>query len=73
MTSIIERHTADPREDAADALFELRKALKAAKIALPSLPVDWRSSVTGVVLVELGAARSDVITQLAKVIRKGAE
>ncbi|MDH6110848.1 hypothetical protein P3T36_004422 [Kitasatospora sp. MAP12-15] len=72
MSTPLGRAMANPRKEAADALAELVDALRAAGITLPSLAIDWRAVCTGIVLVELGAARPDVIRRLAAVIRKGA-
>ncbi|MGK4580509.1 hypothetical protein [Kitasatospora sp. HPMI-4] len=55
------------------ALADLAGALTMAGIVLPSLGVDWRAArLSGVALIELGAARPDVVTRLATVIRRGA-
>ncbi|MDH6110279.1 hypothetical protein P3T36_004789 [Kitasatospora sp. MAP12-15] len=71
--SQLSRIRAKKRKQATDALAELIAALTLADIVLPSAGVDWQSAITGEVLVELGRARPDVITLLAKVIRVGAE
>ncbi|MDH6109367.1 hypothetical protein P3T36_000139 [Kitasatospora sp. MAP12-15] len=64
---------AEKRKQAADALSELIAALASAGVVLPSAGVEWQSVLTGEVLIDLGRARPDVITLLAKVIRAGAE
>ncbi|WP_370221459.1 hypothetical protein [Kitasatospora sp. MAP12-22] len=61
------------RKQAADALAELIDALVLAGIVLPSAGIDGQSAFTGRVLVDLGRARPDVVVQLARVIRAGAE
>ncbi|WP_371497895.1 hypothetical protein OG871_18255 [Kitasatospora sp. NBC_00374] len=72
MGSVIDRHTADARGEAAYALRELTRSLDAAHVRLPSLGVDWRSArVSGTVLVELGAVRPDVALRLAAVVWAG--
>ncbi|WP_035793656.1 hypothetical protein [Kitasatospora mediocidica] len=71
MPSLLTKHMAARRKEAADALAELLEALAAAGIVLPSVSIDWRSPCTGFVLIELGSARADVIRHLAAVIRSG--
>ncbi|WP_344437906.1 hypothetical protein [Kitasatospora nipponensis] len=68
---MIERHRHAQRQAAADAVDELRAALAGGDIVLPSLGVDHQSPFTGVVLVELGCARPDVVRQMARAIRRG--
>ncbi|WP_280727794.1 hypothetical protein [Kitasatospora sp. MAA4] len=73
MASHLDRRTVEARQQVADALAELIAALELAGIVLPSLGVDWHSGkLTGVYLIDLGAARPDVILLLAKVVRVGA-
>ncbi|MFI6443649.1 hypothetical protein [Kitasatospora sp. NPDC050543] len=72
MVSPLRRLTAEDRSRAAAALDDLTDALDRAQVRLPSVAVDWRSAnTTGVVLVDLGAARPDAIEALAAVIRRG--
>ncbi|MER8185722.1 hypothetical protein [Kitasatospora sp. NPDC094015] len=72
MGSIIERHTADSRREAAYALRELTRSLDAARVRLPSVGIDWRAArMSGTVLVELGAARPDVVVRLAAAVWAG--
>lgn len=61
--------------EANDALTELKEALALAGVSLPSLGLEHAAMATGQPspLVELGRARPDTISDLAKVIRKGAE
>lgn len=72
-TSQLSAITATMQTQAADALSELVAALALVGVVLPSAGVDWPSVLSGNVLVELGRARPDVITLIAKVIRAGAE
>ncbi|MFD5434148.1 hypothetical protein ACFWJ4_18580 [Kitasatospora sp. NPDC127067] len=72
MTSMIGKITAEDRRTAADVLDDLQAVLNAADVKLPSLGIDWRSAkATGVVLIDLGAARPDVIERLVVVLRRG--
>ncbi|MEU8925913.1 hypothetical protein AB0D10_34110 [Kitasatospora sp. NPDC048545] len=72
MSSMISRITAEDRGIAADILDDLQAVLSAAEVTLPSLGIDWRSvRDTGVLLVDLGAARPDVIERLVVVLRRG--
>lgn len=63
--------TADFMPDPDDAATDLRDALRAAGIVLPSLGPDIASPY--LMLVCLGSVRAEVALQLANVIRKGAE
>jgi hypothetical protein len=72
MSSMIDKITAEDRRTAADILDDLQAVRNAASITLPSLGIDWRSAkATGVILIDLGAARPDVIEQLVVVLRRG--
>jgi hypothetical protein len=72
MGSALRRLTAQTRREAADACDDLIATLAAADVKLPSVAVDWQSAATtGVVLIDLGAARPDVVVQLIDVIREG--
>ncbi|MDH6139533.1 hypothetical protein P3T35_001533 [Kitasatospora sp. GP30] len=62
---------ANARQEARDAIDELRAVLAQAGIDLPSLGEDWQGSFTGVVLVELGRARPDVVRRIAELLRDG--
>ncbi len=73
MTSKFQRHVREQRQAALDALAQLRAALEAAGIVLPSLGLDHQSPYTGTVLVELGAARPDVVQRLARAVRRGTD
>ncbi|WP_280723525.1 hypothetical protein [Kitasatospora sp. MAA4] len=61
----------EKRRAAQDALSRLIALLAEAGIVLPSATVDWRAPVTGIVLIELGAARVDVVELLIATLRKG--
>ncbi|MFJ5227808.1 hypothetical protein [Streptomyces sp. NPDC088400] len=63
----------DARKEADDAVRTLKDALVAAGIVLPSLRADPAGPVCGVVLVELGGARPDVVRKLAAAVKKGAD
>ncbi|MFI6848377.1 hypothetical protein OG535_18675 [Kitasatospora sp. NBC_00085] len=70
--SMLGRMTAHDRRRAADAFDDFQATLAAAGLTLPSAGVDWRSArTTGVVLIDLGAVRADVIERLTDLIRKG--
>ncbi|MCG6494946.1 hypothetical protein [Kitasatospora sp. A2-31] len=72
MSSILRRITADDRREAASVLDDFKVALAAAGTELPSTGIDWNcASVTGVVLIDLGAAPVSVVTKLTDVIRDG--
>ncbi|MGW4891812.1 hypothetical protein ACWEQL_06035 [Kitasatospora sp. NPDC004240] len=72
MSSILTRATADQRRAAAEAFDDLLAVLALAGIVLPSAAVDWRAGrLTGAVLIELGAARPDVVLRLVDLLRKG--
>ncbi|MFD8751963.1 hypothetical protein ACFV0O_13425 [Kitasatospora sp. NPDC059577] len=72
MSSMIDKTTAEDRRAAADILDDLQAVLSAAAVELPSLGIDWRSATsTGVILIDLGAARPDVIERLVVVLRRG--
>ncbi|WP_035799059.1 hypothetical protein [Kitasatospora mediocidica] len=71
MTADFHRHLRDQRERADHALARLRAALRLAGLVLPSLGPDHQSSLTGVVLIELGAVRPDIAEQLADLIARG--
>lgn len=58
--------------DAMDAEIELRAALTAAGITLPSLGLDPSSGSPPFVLVNLGGVRPETAMDLASAIRKGA-
>ncbi|MFE7561226.1 hypothetical protein [Kitasatospora sp. NPDC057500] len=69
---MLRKITADDRRDAADALDDLRATLAAADAALPSTGIDWNcASVTGIVLIDLGAAPTFLVRKLTEVIRDG--
>ncbi|WP_327679615.1 hypothetical protein [Kitasatospora sp. NBC_00458] len=72
MSSRLRNITADDRREAAEALGDLKATLAAAGTALPSTGIDWNcASVTGVVLIDLGAAPTSVVLKLVDVIRDG--
>ncbi|MGW2541681.1 hypothetical protein ACWC5I_12600 [Kitasatospora sp. NPDC001574] len=72
MASMLRRITAEDRSEAAEALGDLTATLAAAGTALPSTGIDWNcASVTGVVLIDLGAAPTSVVLKLVDVIRDG--
>ncbi|MFI9363954.1 hypothetical protein ACIG5E_23300 [Kitasatospora sp. NPDC053057] len=72
MGSAFRRLTTESRREAADAHDDLVATLAAADVKLPSIAVDWQcAATTGVALINLGAARPDVIVQLTDVIRDG--
>ncbi|WP_329565395.1 hypothetical protein [Kitasatospora sp. NBC_01266] len=74
MTSHINRHTAEARRQAASALEDVTAILALANVLLPSVAVDWHSGqLTGTYLVDLGAARPDVVMALVAVLRAGVE
>jgi len=62
-----------PKQDPHLSVDALNAALKAAGIVLPSLRVSPSEPRNGVYLIDLGRARADVVTQLAEVIKRGAE
>jgi len=64
---------AGARQEANDAFTALADALRDAGIVLPSLWVESGPPIHGVVLIDLGRARPDVVMQLAGVIRSGAK
>ncbi|MGW4894335.1 hypothetical protein ACWEQL_18990 [Kitasatospora sp. NPDC004240] len=69
---MLRRMTAEARREAAQAVEDLLAVTAAADVRLPSVGVDWISaSVTGVVLIDLGAARTDEVVKLVEVIRDG--
>ncbi|GAA1236060.1 hypothetical protein GCM10009665_27830 [Kitasatospora nipponensis] len=59
------------RREATDAAQELRSVLAAADLALPSVALDGQSPFTGVVLVDLGRARAEVVAGIATLLREG--
>nr|WSZ97712.1 hypothetical protein OH820_20440 [Streptomyces sp. NBC_00857] len=61
------------RKEADDAAWALKDALASAGIVLPSLRADPAGPVCGVVLVELGGARPDVVRKLAAAVKKGSD
>ncbi|MET8627081.1 hypothetical protein ABZW30_25530 [Kitasatospora sp. NPDC004669] len=72
MSSMIDKITTEDRRIAADILDDLQVVLYAADVKLPSLGIDWRSAkATGVILIDLGAARPDVIERLVIILRRG--
>ncbi|WP_157536308.1 undecaprenyl diphosphate synthase family protein [Kitasatospora mediocidica] len=71
MTSMLERQMREKRRAAQDALDRLIALLGEAGIVFPSATVNWRAPVTGIVLIELGAARVDAIEMLIETLRKG--
>ncbi len=72
MTSPLSRLTAGQREAAASAVELLTATLGDGGLKLPSVAVDWHAGrITGTVLVELGRARADVVTEMAELIRDG--
>ncbi|MFE5583888.1 hypothetical protein [Kitasatospora sp. NPDC056531] len=69
---MIDKITTEDRRIAADILDDLHVVLRAADVKLPSLGIDWRSAkATGVILIDLGAARPTVIERLVVVLRRG--
>ncbi|GAA1959202.1 hypothetical protein [Kitasatospora viridis] len=72
MPTPLSRHLADAKSHAADVLDDLLALLHLAGIPLPSVGVDWQSGqATGVFLIDLGAARPDVVERLVTVLRVG--
>ncbi|MCX4746815.1 hypothetical protein OG455_15005 [Kitasatospora sp. NBC_01287] len=70
--SPLTRELAQARQDAADALDDFLATLALAGVVLPSVGVDWRmGQATGRFLIDLGAARPDVVGKLTDVLRKG--
>lgn len=63
----------DPWAVAEEALKDLRRALCAANITLPSLGINEHCGSNQTVLVALGNAHPAVVRQLAQAIAKGAE
>lgn len=63
----------DARKEADGAAQALKDALAAAGIVLPSLRADPAGPVCGVVLVELGGARPDVVRKLTAAVKKGTD
>ncbi|WP_369184909.1 hypothetical protein [Streptomyces sp. Y1] len=71
MSKMIDKITAEDRRIAADILDDLQAVLHAADVKLPSLGIDWRSAkATGVILIDLGAARPEIIERLVVVLRR---
>ncbi|MEV6977667.1 hypothetical protein [Kitasatospora sp. NPDC093806] len=69
---MLRKITAEDRREAAETLDDLKATLAAAGTALPSTGIDWHcASVTGVVLIDLGAAPTSVVIKLVDVIRDG--
>ncbi|MFJ2861392.1 hypothetical protein [Kitasatospora sp. NPDC087314] len=72
MASMLRRITAEDRREAADALDDLKATLAYAGTQLPSPGIDWQcASVTGIVLIDLGAAPTSVVVQIVDVLRAG--
>lgn len=72
MASILRRVTAEDRREAADALDDLKATLAYAGTQLPSPGIDWQcASVTGIVLIDLGAAPTSVVVQIVELLRLG--
>ncbi|MGW4892722.1 hypothetical protein ACWEQL_10725 [Kitasatospora sp. NPDC004240] len=72
MPSILTRATAEYRRAAAEAFDDLLAVLALAGVRLPSAAVDWRAGrLTGAFLIELGAARPEVIARIVDLLRKG--
>ncbi|MFJ2808881.1 hypothetical protein [Kitasatospora sp. NPDC087271] len=72
MASMIRKITAEDRREAADALDDLKATLAYAGTQLPSPGIDWAcASVTGIVLIDLGAAPTSVVVQIVDVLRAG--
>ncbi|MGW6916715.1 hypothetical protein ACWGB8_23250 [Kitasatospora sp. NPDC054939] len=64
--------TAEDRRRAADVFDDFLATLGVAGLVLPSAGVDWRSArTTGVVLIDLGAVRPDVVERMTDLLRKG--
>ncbi|WP_344442372.1 hypothetical protein [Kitasatospora nipponensis] len=63
--------TKQAREEAASALERLTAALTAAGLVLPSAGLDSSSPFTGMVLVDFGRARPDVVVELADLLTDG--
>lgn len=59
------------RKEAVRAAQELHSALAANGITLPSLDVERADPFIGVVLVDLGRARPDVVRKLAEALMRG--
>ncbi|KJS63787.1 hypothetical protein [Streptomyces rubellomurinus] len=71
MSKMIDKITAEDRRIAAEILDDLQAVLYAAEVNLPSLGIDWRSAkATGVILIDLGAARPEIIERLVVVLRR---
>ncbi|MFI9273699.1 hypothetical protein ACIGXM_23735 [Kitasatospora sp. NPDC052896] len=71
MTSRLQRHMHLARTQAVHALADLTDSLDSAGIVLPSAALDDHAPCTGVVLIELGRARADVVLRMAQLIRIG--
>ncbi|MER7755725.1 hypothetical protein [Kitasatospora sp. NPDC097643] len=72
MASMLRKITAEDRREAADALDDLKATLAYAGTELPSLGIDWQcASVTGVVLIDLGAAPTSVVLKILDTLRAG--
>ncbi|MGW6913873.1 hypothetical protein ACWGB8_08640 [Kitasatospora sp. NPDC054939] len=72
MASVLARLTAPQRRAAADALDDLLAVLALAGITLPSAGIDWRAGrLTGAFLIELGAARPEIVLRIVDLLRKG--
>ncbi|MDH6108468.1 hypothetical protein P3T36_003888 [Kitasatospora sp. MAP12-15] len=69
--SILSRQIAKQRHQAAVAARKLVDTLGRAGITLPSVCIDPASEVTGLVLVDLGRVRPDVVLMLAELIAEG--
>ncbi|MFE9421688.1 hypothetical protein ACFYNO_01860 [Kitasatospora sp. NPDC006697] len=62
--------TIEARQEAREAIAELRAVLARAGIQLPSLGEDWQGSFTGAVLVELGRARPAVVREITQLLHE---
>ncbi|GAB7183287.1 hypothetical protein ATKI12_3118 [Kitasatospora sp. Ki12] len=72
MASMLRKITAEDRREAADALDDLKATLAYAGAQLPSPGIDWKcASVTGIVLIDLGAAPTSVVRQIVDLLRAG--
>ncbi|GAA2245541.1 hypothetical protein GCM10010430_29280 [Kitasatospora cystarginea] len=70
--SRLQRIAAESRAAARAAEAELADALRQAGLVLPSLATEHQADYfTGIVLVDLGRARPDVVSRLAALVRRG--
>lgn len=69
--SILSRQLTAQRQEARSAVMKLTDALARAGTSLPSVGLDPASGLTGVVLVDLGRARADVVVAIAELVTEG--